>query len=85
MEEGANGIVEVKWSVPAGFAVAPEPSQLDKSLVGEQVYMRWETYGWQLGKITGVVTKSTPQLFKKFNFRVVWSDGQQRGQPSLQL
>ena len=51
--------------------------------------MRWETYGWQfavrLGKITGLVTKSTPQLFKKFNFRVVWSDGQQRGQPSLQL
>lgn len=36
--------------------------------------MRWPRYGWQLGKITGVVTKSTQQLFKKFNFRVVWSD-----------
>ena len=29
----------------------------------------------QLGKITDVITQSTPRLFKKFNFRIVWSDG----------
>ena len=44
--------------------------------------MRWETYGWQLGQITDVITKKTPQLFKKFNFRLVWSDGS-KGPASL--
>ena len=41
---------------------APERIQakLDETLIGEPVYMRWETYGWQLGKITGVVTEATP-------------------------
>ena len=37
--------------------------------------MRWATYGWQLGQITDVITKSTPRLFQKFNFRIVWTDG----------
>ena len=46
-----------------------------EGLIGQKVYMRWEKYGWQLGKITDVVTQKTPQLFKKFNFRVIWSDG----------
>ena len=55
-------------------AVADEPSELGKSLIGEQIYMRWETYGWQLGKITDVITNETPRLFKKFNFRCVWAD-----------
>ena len=68
-------IREVKWSVPDGFQVANEPEALDKSLVGKQIYMRWETYGWQLGKITGIVTKDTPRLIKKFNYRCVWADG----------
>ena len=68
-------MTEVKWSVPPGFELAPEPSTLDKSLIGKHVYMRWQTYGWQLGKITDVITRSTPRLVKKFNFRVVWSDG----------
>ena len=47
------------------------------------VYTRWETYGWQLGKITGVVTEATPRLFKKSNFRLVWANNRQtsrRGQ-----
>ena len=37
--------------------------------------MRWQTYVWQLGKITDVVTSATPQFFKKFNYRMIWSDG----------
>ena len=76
-EEGAGGahVTEVKWSVPEGFKVADEPAKLDSSLVGEYVYLRWEMYGWQLGKIAGVITKSTPQLFKKFNYRIAWADG----------
>ena len=76
-EEGEEGpqATPVTWSVPDGFKVADEPEVLDKSLIGQKVYMRWEKYGWQLGKITDVVTQKTPQLFKKFNFRVIWSDG----------
>ena len=78
-EEGGEGqakrIKEVKWSVPDGFEVAGEPAALDSTLVGKHVYMRWETYGWQLGKITAVVTKDTPRLFKSFNFRCIWADG----------
>tara|TARA_B110000027_G_C15837961_1_gene177120 strand:- start:104 stop:502 length:399 start_codon:yes stop_codon:yes gene_type:complete len=52
-----------------------EPAQLDKSLVGASIYMRWEKFGWQLAKITGVIDKSTPRLCKKFNYRLVCSDG----------
>ena len=41
---------------PTAFTVAPEPLTLD----GSAVYMRWETYGWHMGKITGIVTSVTP-------------------------
>ena len=37
--------------------------------------MRWEKFGWQLGRISDIVTSVTPRLFKKFNYRIVWSDG----------
>ena len=61
--------------MPAGFKVADEPAMLDKSLV-EYVYnMRWEEIGWQLGKITDIITDATPRLFKSgFNFRIIWAD-----------
>jgi hypothetical protein len=36
--------------------------------------MRWETYGWQLGKITDIITAASPRLFKKFNYGMVWAD-----------
>ena len=77
-EEGqrrSRGVQEVSWSVPDGFKVADEPSKLDASLVGSSVYMRWEKFGWQLGRISDVVTNATPRLVKKFNYRIVWSDG----------
>ena len=60
--------------MPAGFTVADEPAVLDESLVGKSVYMRWEKYGWQLGRIYEKLTKDTPRLFNKFNYRVVWAD-----------
>ena len=47
-EEGARR--EVRWVVPTGFAIAPEPEKLDAKLVGSHVYMRWEKFGWQLGE-----------------------------------
>ena len=53
------------------------------SLVGSHVYMRWERYGWQLGKITDIITRATPRLFKKFNFRI-WTDGS-KGPASLSV
>ena len=74
----------MRWSVPDGFTVAPEPSILDVSLVDSAVYMRWETYGWQMGKITGMVTSGTPRLIKKFNYRIVWADGS-KGPAKLQV
>ena len=76
-EEGAGDrrrVTEVKWSIPDGFKVADEPAKLDEHLVGEYVYLRWEQYGWQLGKITGLITNSTPRLFAKFNYRISWAD-----------
>ena len=57
---------------------------LDVSLVDSAVYMRWETYGWQMGKITGMVTSATPRLVKKFNYRIVWADGS-KGPAKLQV
>ena len=59
----------------AGFA-AVLPAELDASLVGMFIYMRWATpHGWLLGKITDKFDKSTPRLFKKFNYRIKWFDG----------
>ena len=60
--------------MPSGFTVADEPI-LDERLVGKSVYMRWEKYGWQLGRIYEQITPATPRLFAKFNYRIVWSDG----------
>ena len=37
--------------------------------------MRWEKYGWQLGRITDIVTDATPRVFKKYNYRIIWADG----------
>ena len=34
-----------------------------------------ETYGWQLGRITDVITSATPRLVKKINYRITWADG----------
>ena len=47
---------------------------LDESLVGKSVYMRWQKYGWQLGRIYAKLPKDTPRLFNTFNYRVVWAD-----------
>ena len=86
-DEGAEeerGVGEVRWFVPDGFQVAAEPETLDNTLIGSTIYMRWETFGWQLGKITDVITEATPRLFKKFNFCLVWARSGQtslRGQP----
>ena len=84
LHSAVRGIREVRWSVPDGFTVAPEPSTLDDSLVNSAVYMRWETYGWQMGKITRIVTSATPQLVKKFNYRIVRADGS-KGPAKLQV
>ena len=72
---------ERRKTVPEGFQVhAAEPDALDKTLIlGSTIYMRWETYGWQLGKITDVITDATPHLFKKINFRLVWADKSKQG------
>ena len=80
-EEGAEemaatpGCKEVRWSVPDGFKVADEPKELNKDIIESKIYMRWEKYGWQLGKITDTISSDTPRLFKKFNFRILWADG----------
>ena len=76
---------DVSWSVPDGFEVADEPSKLDDTLVGSSVYMRWEKYGWQLGRITDIVIDATLCVFKKFNYRITWADGTARGQQSSVL
>ena len=55
-----------------------------RGLVGSTVYMRWETYGWQLGKITDIITDATPRLFRKFNYRMVWAD-KSKGPASLRV
>ena len=58
-----------------------QPSQLDDSLVGSSVHVRWETYGWQLGRVTcslsDIVTdgNSTPiACTKSSSDRIVWAD-----------
>ena len=75
---------EVKWNLPKGFTLGKEPSKLDASLVGSWIYLRWKSYGWQLGKIYETVTIARPRLFKKFNYRVQWADNS-KGPASLKV
>ena len=52
------------------------PSSTDASLVGQLIYLRWEKYGWQLGKISKMLdAKTAPRLIKKYNYHVSWDDG----------
>ena len=50
--------------------------KLDGSLVGSNVYLRWEKYGWQLGKITAAIASAPPRLFKNIT---IASHGQSTG------
>ena len=78
---------EVKWAPLSGLKdkVLPKPAQLDDSLVGKLVYLRWVTpWGWTLGVITERLTSSTPRLFKKFNYRIKWSSDGSKGPANLQ-
>ena len=61
--------------MPNGFTVAARPLVIDKTCVGKFVLLNWKEYGWQIGKVTSIVTRSTPQLFKKYNVRIQWADG----------
>ena len=42
---------------------------------GSRACARPPVNGWLLGKITDKFDKSTPRLFKKFNYRIKWFDG----------
>ena len=87
-EEGAalsRGIREVRWSVPDGFTVAPEPSILDVSLVDSAVYIcagrrtagRWaRSQGWSRAARLVSSRNSTT--------RIVWADGS-KGPAKLQV
>ena len=84
-EEGAalsRGIREVRWSVPDGFTVAPEPSILDVSLVDSAVYMRWETYGWQMGKITGIWSRAARLVSSRSSTTALCGPTAARDRPS---
>ena len=76
---GGGVNVTVDWLGPGRGGLPPsvgtEHLVLKFGLVGSPVYMRWETYGWQLGRITDVITSATPRLAKKFNYRIMWADG----------
>ena len=49
------------------------------SLVGSNVVMRWEKYGWQLGKITGIITNATPRKNSTTAYRIIWADTSNQG------
>ena len=58
--------------------IAREPAVLDGSLVDSADYMRWELFGWQMGKTTGLVTNATPRLSSRQEVQLphrVWADG----------
>lgn len=68
-------IAEVEWYIPDGFVVSPKPTAINDELVGAFIFMKWEQFGWQLGKVTALITSATPRLVRKYNVRVSWSDG----------
>ena len=48
-------------------------ARIDESAVGRFIYLNWKDYGWSLGKVTELITKSTPLLFRKYNVRAIWA------------
>ena len=57
----------------------------DYSLFGSSVHMRWEEYGWQLCRITDIITNATPRVFKKFRTTALFGPTAARGQQSSVL
>lgn len=82
-EEDDEDIDAVSWGLPRGFEIMNKPGQIDEACVGCFVFLNWEKFGWQLGKITELITLATPRLFQQFNVRVSWADG--RGPCKLDL
>ena len=86
---GRGGCVDARGEVGAtspGLKVLPKPAKLDASLVGKLVYLRWESpAGWVLGTVKDEeITRATPCLFKKFNYRVAWIVDKSKGPATLQ-
>ena len=62
-------------SIGGSRQTVPDPKSLGARSRGHEhltivldahVYIRWQKYGWQLGKIYSVITNATPRLVKKF-------------------
>lgn len=69
-------VVEVKWSqLDEGLVPLEKPSSLGDEVVNKLIFMRWEKYGWLLGTISQRITRDTPRLHSKYNFRIKWFDG----------
>ena len=67
-------------ALPTGLVVVDKPQKLDDALVDKLIFMRWRApHGWLLGKVKSKVTMATPRIFKDFNYRCTWSDGQRLG------
>lgn len=77
--EGAAAVApraEVRWSqLDEGLVPLDKPSSLGEEAVGKLIFMRWENFGWLLGTITQRITRETPRLHAKYNFRIKWFDG----------
>ena len=44
--------------------------------MGKLLLLRWEQpHGWVMGTIVEKITSATPRLFKKFHYRINFSDG----------
>ena len=79
-EEDSAGVCEVKCSQSQRASrLQRSQTHLTRLSFLAVPYIRWETYGWQLSKITDVITDATPHLFKKINFRLVWADKSKQG------
>ena len=80
-EEVERGVGEVRWFVPEGFQIAAEPETLDTTLIGSTIYMRWETFGWQIGKITDVITEAALLVCSKRSTSALSGRTSLKGQP----
>lgn len=47
----------------------------EPALATEHFNMNCSDFGWQLGRVTALITSATPRLFKRFNVHVLWQDG----------
>ena len=72
----SRGVREVRWACSPRWLLGRARAfdtrwQLGQQCLLHELGVLLHTYGWQMGKISGIVSNATPKLVKKLNYRIL--------------